>query len=96
MFKLFEKPNYRTDLPVVEIFFTNICKTLADMTNLWPGYELISNKFASVTKNAFEKQYKAYIPSDDDFFVLIHGDMWTNNLFYKYDENGKPTEIKLV
>lgn len=96
MFKLFEKSNYHPNFPLVETFFTNISKSLSILTSSWDGYEEISKKFASISKNGFTKQYELYIPSENDFFVLIHGDMWTNNLFYKYDERANPVEMKFV
>lgn len=32
----------------------------------------------------------------DRFNVLNHGDMWINNIFFKYDENREPIEAMMV
>ena len=28
--------------------------------------------------------------------MLFHGDLWTNNLMYTYDDQGNPTDVILV
>lgn len=96
LFSLFERSNFRPEVPAVEIFFTNVAKTLASLTASWPEFEPISKKFACISHEGFLKQYKAYVPSDEEFFVLIHGDMWTNNFFYKYGDSKRPTDVMLV
>lgn len=93
-FKLFEKSDLKT--PAIEMFLTNISKTLAALTASWPEFESISKKFAQISHEGFLKLYKACVSLDDDFFVLTHGDMWLNNFFYKYGDNKKPTEVMLV
>lgn len=36
------------------------------------------------------------VPRGEKYDVLIHGDSWNNNIFYKHDENGKVVNVKFV
>lgn len=96
LFKLHWKTHYCPESVTVETFFTNIAKTVSLLCRSWAGFETISAKLGSISHESFLRQYPMYTPSDDDFNVLCHGDMWINNFLYKYDEDQHPIGVKIV
>ncbi|XP_077295764.1 uncharacterized protein LOC143917993 [Arctopsyche grandis] len=55
-----------------------------------------AEKLLSFSKNGVEKFHK-YIASKSatPYDVICHGDCWTNNIMFKY-ENGKPVDMKFI
>lgn len=43
-----------------------------------------------IIRNNFERASESFLQ------VLCHGDMWTTNIMFKEDENGRPVHVKLV
>lgn len=44
-----------------------------------------------------EREKKVFTRSEDDkFHVLNHGDLWLNNIFFSYNEQGEPVDTILV
>lgn len=77
-------------------FFKNVAKTLSNTLKTWSGYEIIAEKLHNIPQNAYDEAYKAFAPNADGFNVITHGDMFMNNLLFRHDENGKPTDIRFV
>lgn len=90
------KPYYCPENKMEERFFSNIAKTVSLLSHSWVGFEEISAKLGAISHEAFLQQYPMYVPSDDEFNVLNHGDMWINNFLFKYDASGYPKEIQIV
>lgn len=90
------RSQYREGKPFVDTFFTNISKSLGSLTRSWAGFEEISAKLSSISMNGIKRQYPMYEPNDREIFVLSHSDMWTNNLFYKYDNDHNVADVMLV
>ncbi|XP_063224835.1 uncharacterized protein LOC134532340 [Bacillus rossius redtenbacheri] len=49
-------------------------------------------------KKSMEERYSDYFPvPKEPFATILHNDFWTNNMMFKYGEDGKePTDFKLV
>lgn len=77
-------------------FFQNIAQTVSKTVKNWPGFENIAKKLSGIPQVAYEHAYKAYDPQIDGFNVITHGDMFMNNLLFRYDQNGKPVDIRFV
>lgn len=78
------------------IFVGNIQRGLAKATKNWPGFVAISAKIAALEATVFEKVCDAYLYSTENFTVLLHGDLWVNNLLFKYNADGDVADLKLV
>lgn len=80
----------------IEGFFRNIAKTVSSAAKKWNGFEHIAEKLINIPAHAYDNAYKEYLPTENGFNVLLHGDMWSNNIMFHYDQHGKPTDIRLV
>ena len=56
-------------------------------------YQNKVKKFAEVV---YDRGLAALRRNDDEFNVINHGDSWTNNMMYRYDENSKPVQHVFV
>ncbi|XP_039313572.1 uncharacterized protein LOC105198287 [Solenopsis invicta] len=78
--------------PEMRGFFIMSVKTLADEIANWPEVKKYSEKIAKLTDHIYQIGIDATEPSEDEFNVINHGDFWVNNMLFKYDNDGKPTD----
>lgn len=76
-------------------FLANL-QSLANETSNWRGYEKIADKLQNMRSNLIENCRKVFDPTEGYLNCLIHGDLWTNNVMFKYDENNKPEDVIVV
>lgn len=84
------------DAKTIEGLFRNIAKTVSCAAKNWNGFEKIAVKLINIPSHVYDNMYKEYLPMENGFNVLLHGDMWLNNIMFQYDQHGKPTDIRLV
>lgn len=80
-------------------FFYATFDALADEISTWdPKWHYYSNKLRKLRPHFVEQGLKVFDhESDDDLRVFVHGDLWINNLLFKYDSStGKPIDIVLL
>lgn len=71
-------------------------QSFTDHIDKIPEYEEIVKKLRKLDFKEFvERVAKAIELSNEDTLVLGHGDMWVNNLMFKYDEDS-PTDIVMI
>lgn len=80
--------------PIAYFFIISMQETLETVRNtpellkflpLLEGFDIIERGQNVFTRNAEEK-----------FHVLNHGDLWINNIFFSYNEQGEPVDAILV
>lgn len=81
---------------VFHVMFETLCDALIEEVATWEGYEYYSRKLKNVRRNLIANAQKAFDCNEGEFNVLNHGDLWTNNLMYKYDEAGNPVDSVLL
>lgn len=62
---------------------------------LFTGYETFVDKMTNQCETIYEKTVKA-AERRPGFNVLNHGDLWVNNMLFKYNSNGKPCDVMFV
>lgn len=62
----------------------------------WPAYETIATKLANIPDHIHDSMHEVYSPMKNAFNVITHGDMFLNNILFRYNQNGRPIDIRFV
>lgn len=95
-FNEFRKPPF-TDDGSSKKYFDGMSKAFLEQIQTWPGYEMYVKKFENVQKWLPKETISLYGDTKYPISVLAHGDLWVNNMMFKYDEEKKvPVELLMV
>uniref|UniRef100_W8BJ95 CHK kinase-like domain-containing protein n=1 Tax=Ceratitis capitata TaxID=7213 RepID=W8BJ95_CERCA len=71
-------------------FFSGNANALLQLISKWPDYSKIADKLRAYIKNIVDNLVRSQIPQPQDLVrVLNHGDLWFNNVLFKYDGEQK-------
>lgn len=94
-FKNFDMGMYtrKTDIfyPLTELLYENFVNEVAS----WEGYEYYAEKLRKASPHVIENALKCFDCEDGDFHVLTHGDLWFNNMMFKYDNASRVIDCVL-
>ncbi|EDW37455.1 GL26274 [Drosophila persimilis] len=77
-------------------FFADNGEELHTVVSSWPGYERIAEKIGKYMKNQRSNLVRAQALQAKEIRVLNHGDLWVNNLLFKYDNAKRPQDLIFI
>lgn len=94
--KLFLRPAMRPEMSTADALLTNVLISVTKVAKKWSGYERISEIMLLIKDKLFKRICKDFVYVEKDFNIITHGDIWSNNIMYKYNENGQPVDAIMV
>ncbi|PSN46877.1 hypothetical protein C0J52_19077, partial [Blattella germanica] len=78
--------------------FNPVVKNVALEAENWPECKgQIVESLKELSVSSFDHLVESTKPNEGDFHVLCHGDVWLNNLMFRYsDDNKHPTHMRFV
>ncbi|KAJ6641296.1 hypothetical protein Bhyg_06232 [Pseudolycoriella hygida] len=75
---------------------TNVVVAQKEFCKRKPHLEYLVPKLNGIENTFFNRICETTTRNDNDFNVIVHGDLWSNNIMFKYDKNGDVEDTVLV
>ncbi|XP_068157249.1 uncharacterized protein [Drosophila tropicalis] len=93
--KKFTKGFFR-DPEVLRVLCTRNLQSLLNYIHLYKGHEQYLNELQNITPKLLEVVMEMSEPHEDEFNALNHGDAWSNNIMFQYNEKNELINTYLV
>ncbi|KAJ9578894.1 hypothetical protein L9F63_004908, partial [Diploptera punctata] len=74
-------------------FLKNIIKSVIDEVETWYDCENYLKALKAQENNLLDHWINSITREDDGYNVLIHGDLWMNNMMFRYSPDNQVQEV---
>lgn len=96
VFANFDIGIFNRKISAFHVFFQSNLEALVNEVEQWPEHQYYARKLRNLLETMLENAMTAFDCDDGDLHVLTHGDLWTNNMMFKYDADGNIIDIVVV
>lgn len=84
------------DSPMMQGFF-RILNSFTETVKKYGDCDYYADKIARWDKSKLATQwFDVATPMSSGFIVMNHGDIWLNNMMYKFDADGNPLDVSMI
>ncbi|CAD7093801.1 unnamed protein product [Hermetia illucens] len=94
-FKRCDKGIFNKHSSAFDKFFNLNLEACARIVSSWEGYETYGEKLFKLLPHFTKYGVRVMEPKDHHFNVLTHGDLWSNNTMFKYNESNQVVDVIL-
>lgn len=98
LFSNHQQPNVSEYLKIFHPMFIKSVERIIDTVSKqnWKNSNRIVEKLKEFKINMIDKVSEAFMINEHEMGVLNHGDLWIDNLFFRYDKQKNPIDVKMV
>uniref|UniRef100_A0A182JZL3 CHK domain-containing protein n=1 Tax=Anopheles christyi TaxID=43041 RepID=A0A182JZL3_9DIPT len=96
LFNVLASSNFASEGNPIHLFYANAIQHCIDQTEKVAELRQYTDGLRSFLEHAIAREAKSYESDEASFRVLNHGDMWLNNLLWKYDSDGTVADMLMV